>query len=84
VASQLSLDSVSACADTKLQELFKDPKTARCTKTYTAAQLTTLQTVAADALSFQCMGDMLKTACRAYVDQTYLQPIRASLKTMAR
>jgi hypothetical protein len=27
---------------------------------------------------------MLKTACRAYVDQTYLQPIRASLKTMAR
>jgi hypothetical protein len=83
VASQLSFDAVSACAHTKLQQLVQDPNIARCAKTYTAAQLTVLQTVAADAFSFQCVGDMLKTACGAYVDQTYLQPIRASLTPTA-
>jgi hypothetical protein len=81
VASQLSFDAVSACTLTKLEQLVQDPNIARCTKTYTAAQLTALQTVAADAFSFQCIGDMIGTACMTYVDQTYLEPIRASLAT---
>jgi hypothetical protein len=77
VASQLSIDAVWACALPLAQHLSY----AWCPQAYTIKQLEALGTVAEAAFSLQCVGDMLKSACGTYVDQTYLEPIRASLAT---
>ena len=79
VAAQLGFDAVSQCAAVKLQEITQDPNIVRCAKTYTAAQVTALQTMAADVFSFQCLGEMIQAACHTFVDQTYLQPLRNSV-----
>jgi hypothetical protein len=81
VASQLSFDQVGACASTKLEQLAQDLNFTPCAENYTIDQMQVLQTVAFDSFSFQCVGDMLKSACGTYLDQTYLESIRASLTT---
>jgi hypothetical protein len=81
VASQLSFNPWGGCAYTKLQQLGQDSNLSQCGETYTINQVSTLQTVAEDAFGFQCFGDMLMSVCGTYVNQTYLEPIRASLAT---
>jgi hypothetical protein len=48
----------------------------RCSAKYTSAQLTSMQNMAAEVFSFKCFTQLLEEACTAYVESTYIAPLR--------
>jgi hypothetical protein len=48
----------------------------RCSAKYTSAQLNSMQNMAAEVFSFKCFTQLLEESCTAYVESTYIAPLR--------
>jgi cellulase/cellobiase CelA1 len=71
VASQLAFDKVKVCGTPKVQAFLSDPALSQCTQSFTAAQKTAWENLVTDVIMYQCLNNMMETACTGYIKSRF-------------
>ena len=78
----ITAEAIQDCVNNKVNDMTQGREgqlIQRCSSNYTAEELAIVAKIISGVAGFQCFRESFDTACKSYIDTTYVQPLIASL-----
>ncbi len=78
----ITAEAIQDCVNNKVNDMTQSREgqlIQRCSSNYTAEELAVVAKIISGVAGFQCFRETFDTACKSFIDTTYVQPLIASL-----